>query len=89
VVLIPDRADTPLFGNLERQQPAKESPMRHAIIVALAALVTGCAATATHLAPVYDHRTNTTSYKPADGDFVGTSQAVAKPVPHWYRFGHP
>ena len=63
--------------------------MRLAIIVALAALVAGCATTVTNLAPVYDHRTNTTSYKPADGDFVGTSGAVAKPVPHWYPFGHP
>lgn len=63
--------------------------MRLAIIAALAALVAGCATAPTNLVAVYDHRTNTTSYKPADNEFVGTSKAVAKPVPHWYRFGHP
>lgn len=61
--------------------------MRFAIIgVTITLFVAGCATpTAPNLVRTYDHRTNTTSYKPAGA----ASEPAAKPVPHWYRFGHP
>lgn len=65
--------------------------MRLIVIVALAALVAACATSPTQLSTRYDHRTNTTSFvaKDADSDFVGTSKTAPKPVPNWYRYGHP
>lgn len=67
--------------------------MRTVHFVIVAALLAGCATTATtDTTKVYDHKYNTTRYvaKQPDSEFVGTSaREPAKTTPSWYKYGHP
>ena len=66
--------------------------MRTFLLPLMALFVAGCATTSpTDVTKVYDQKTNTYRYaaKPSQDEFVGTSAGPQKPVPTWYRFGHP
>lgn len=70
--------------------------MRRLLIAAVALFLAGCATAATtgDRIAVTDQKSNLTryAYRAGPSDFVGTSASAAqtaKPVPSWYRFGHP